>query len=203
MTNFSKIPFRYNLLFVFFLSISLASCTDTQSNSSTVAEKNTAEVTADPFLEMYTDLMIPGSGLLFRGVDFDMSRTEVRKVEMNRSECSETDSEKENQLIITTDLGPETLDFADVKYTFDEKGLYFIEVETYAITEAKSNYLYNKVKDYYTASLGEGDFAEDGYLEFKGSNKNYSYQVAIKKIDLAATETEEASYGMFLLFSMK
>ena len=84
-----------------------------------------------------------------------------------------------------------------------EKGLYFIEVETYAITKEKSSYLYNKIKDYYVASLGESTVAEDGYLEFKGANKKYTYQVAMKEILLEATETEEESYGIFLLFSMK
>lgn len=203
MKNTTKSSFHKSLLFVLFLAVSLVSCSETQSVDAPLNNENDTVVSAEPFLEMYNDLMIPGSGLLFRGVDFDMSRTEIRKIEMSRSECSETESEKENQLIITTDLGSETLDFADIKYTFDEKGVYYIEAETYAITKEKADYLFNEVKYFYSSSLGEGVLAEDGYLEFKGSNKRYKYQVAMKEIVLEATETEQASYGMYLLFSMK
>lgn len=191
------------LIALLFIATSITSCNSNSSNTDTANSENNTTVSSEPFLEMYNDLVIPGSGLLFRGVDFDMSRTDIRKIEMDRPECSETPSEKENQLIITTDLGPETLDFADVKYTFDEKGMYYIEVETYVITKAKADYLYNKVKYFYTNSLGEGVLAEDGYLEFLGSSKKYKYQVAMKEIVLEATATEEASYGMYLLFSMK
>ena len=176
MKNMIKTPLQTILFFAIALSISLISCTNAQSNIASLGTDNKTTVSDEPFLKMYTDLMIPNSGLLFRGVDFDMSRAEIRKIEIDRATCSETDSEKENQLIITTDLGPELLDFADVKYTFDEKGMYFIEVETYAITKEKASYLYNKVKDYYASSLGESAIAEDGYLEFKGTNKKYNYQ---------------------------
>jgi hypothetical protein len=203
MKYLTKSPFQTVLLFVIALSISLISCSETQPGETSLKKENLTPVSDEPFLKMYTDLVIPNSGLLFRGIDFDMSRTEVRKIEINRAACSETIGKKYNQLIITTDLGPQVLDFADLKYTFDEKGLYFIEVETYAITKEKSSYLYNKIKDYYVASLGESTVAEDGYLEFKGANKKYNYQVAMKEILLEATETEEESYGIFLLFSMK
>ncbi len=187
------------------MSFALYSCNTSESKAGINTQPKTStteEIVKDPFLILYNDLMLPGSGKLFRGVDFDMSRSDIKKIELARTACTETDSEKENQLIITTDMGSETLDFADIKYTFDEKGMYYIEVETYAITSEKSSYVYNKIKDYYSSSLGEGTLAEDGYLEFSSSNKNYKYQVAIKEINLDATETEEATYGMYLLISM-
>lgn len=200
-----EISYMKNLVLLLLLSWSLCSCNTSENKKNInkpLSATATKEIVKDPFLILYNDLMLPGSGKLFRGVDFDMSRSEIKKIELARVSCVETDSEKDNQLIITTDMGSETLDFADIKYTFDEKGMYYIEVETYAITKEKSSYVYNKIKDFYTSSLGEGTLAEDDYLEFSSSNKRYKYQVAIKEINLEATETDDATYGMFILISM-
>jgi hypothetical protein len=45
---------------------------------------------------------------------------------------------------------------------------------------------------HYTKKLGAGVVAEDGYLEFKGKFKTYTYVVALSKIDY------EDSPGMYM-----
>lgn len=194
---------------ILMFSLSLFSCNNSGSNLKLSKEnlnnskKSTQEIIKEPFLILYEDLILPGSGGLFRGVGFDMSMKEVKKIEIERAKCSETDTEKDNQLIITTDLGLETLDFADIKYTFDKDGLFYIEAESYSITKEKSDFIFNKVKNFYTSSLGEGKIADDGYLEFFGATKKHKYQVALKKIILTEEEEGNESFGMYLLFSIK
>jgi hypothetical protein len=52
--------------------------------------------------------------------------------------------------------------------------------------------VYDMVVAHYTKKLGAGVVAEDGYLEFKGKFKTYTYVVALSKIDY------EDSPGMYM-----
>lgn len=141
--------------------------------------------------ELYGDLMEISSGGVFRGVSFDMSKSKVLDVENARSTTSVYRDEG-NELVITTDMGPEILNFADVTYTFDSKGLYHIKVESYAIEKASADEVFNKVKSYFTNKLGSPKLADDDYYEFYGKNGKYDYTVAIYNLDY------EESPGMYM-----
>ncbi|MCD8528791.1 MAG: hypothetical protein LRY27_02175 [Chitinophagales bacterium] len=80
----------------------------------------------------FNDLMEISAEGVFRGASFDMPKDEVLKLEAARTKTVDIfEDESETELIITTDMGPEAADFADVTYSFDNKGLYKIDVETY------------------------------------------------------------------------
>ena len=122
----------------------------------------------------YNDLMLPSTSGVFRGISFDMSKDEVLDIETARSTVDIYQDETEDEVIVTTDMGKEILDFGDITYKFDEQGLYGIKVETYAI-------------------------AEDGYYEFTATDKvsGNDYSIDIKNID----DVEE-SFGMYMYFDL-
>jgi hypothetical protein len=83
--------------------------------------------------DLFNDLIEPlNTQGVFRGVWFDMSKTAVKDVETDKTTTSVYRDEEQTELVITTDMGDNILDFADITYTFDDKGLYHIGVETYA-----------------------------------------------------------------------
>ena len=141
----------------------------------------------------YTDLMEIESGGVFRGASFDMTKEAVYGYETERSTTSVYQDDP-NEFVITTDMGSDILNFADVTYKFDEEGLYHIKVETYATDAGAAEQLYQKIKSFYTGKYGAGVIAEDGYLEFKGSNRSHDYIVAIENLGY------EDSPGMYLYF---
>ncbi|MCD8528892.1 MAG: hypothetical protein LRY27_02745 [Chitinophagales bacterium] len=136
----------------------------------------------DPTI-LFNDLVEPDAGGIFRGVSFDWTKEQVKTLELKRSTTDIYTDELDEELVVTTDMGAEAMNFADVSYFFDDKGLYSIEAETYSVTQEITDDVYAKVKDYYTNKLGAGTLAEDGYLEFKGSYKSYKYTVAMQKLD--------------------
>jgi len=143
--------------------------------------------------DLFNDLIEPGTTQgIFRGVSFDLSKAAVKTIETNKTTTSVYSEDVETELIITTDMGDNILDFADITYTFDDQGLYHIKVETYGTDLKVSNKVYDMVVAYYTKKLGAGVMAEDGYLEFKGKFKTYTYVVALSKIDY------EDSPGMYM-----
>lgn len=156
----------------------------------------------DPIDIMFNDLMQPEAGGMFRGLDFDMDIVTVEKVELARKTSTKNNSEKEGELFITTDLGKEVLDFADLKYNFDDKGLYVLSAEGYITTEEKSKAFYKKLSDYYTTKHGAGKLAADGYMDFEGKTDKMSYQVSLKEINYPPTETEKGSYGFSIIYSI-
>lgn len=142
--------------------------------------------------DQYADLMEVESGGIFRGVNFNMSKEAVKNYELDRNTTSVYQEDEPNELIITTDMGDDILNFADITYKFDEQGLYHIKVETYG-TDAKSvEKVYDMVKEFYTNKLGSGVIAEDGYLEFYGKNRSYNYTVAMENLGY------EDSPGMYI-----
>lgn len=146
--------------------------------------------------DQFADLMEVESGGLFRGVNFDMSKEAVLDYESARSTTSVYQDEEDFELIITTDMGPDILNFADITYTFDEKGLYHIKVETYSTDAGAAEKVFKKVKEYYTNKLGDGVLAEDGYTEFYGKSRSYDYTVAIENLGY------EDSPGMYMYIYM-
>ena len=149
--------------------------------------------------QLYYDLMQPTASGVFRGVHFDMSKDEVYDTESVRSTVDVYKDETDEELIVTTDMGKEILDFGDITYRFDEQGLYSIKVETYAITLEGSTEVCNMIIENYTEKYGAPTWAEDGYNEFTTTDEatGHEYSIAIKNID-----DVEDSYGMYIYFDL-
>lgn len=149
---------------------------------------------------LYNDLMLPTTGGVYRGVHFDMNRDEVYDIETARSTVDVYKDETDEELVITTDMGKEILDFGDITYRFDEQGLYGIKVETYAVSLEGATEVFDMVIDTYTEKFGEPTVAEDGYSEFNATDdlSGHDYTIAVKNID----DVEE-SYGMYMYFDLK
>lgn len=147
----------------------------------------------------YNDLMLPTTSGVFRGVSFDMSKSKVTNMETSRSTVDIYQDETEDELIVTTDMGKEILDFADITYKFDEQGLYSIKVESYAVTFEGATEDFNMIIEHYTEKFGEPSIAEDGYYEFSATDNvsGNDYSIAIKNID----DVEE-SFGMYMYFDL-
>lgn len=146
---------------------------------------------------LYEDLMLPETEGVFRGIEFDMSKEQVTKIETSRETVDIFDDQSEGSLIITTDMGPETLNFADITYDFDEKGLYAISVETYAKTPEEATEVFDLVIKEYSSKYGAPTIAEDGFSEFKAENANSKFNIAVKNI----TDLED-SFGMYMYFDI-
>ena len=146
---------------------------------------------------LYEDLMMPEAEGFFRGINFDMTKSEVKDIETARKTVSIFEDEAENEFIITTDMGPETLNFADITYNFDTEGLYAISVESYAISLEAATEVFDMVVEDYTAKYGAPTIAEDGFTEFKGKENGKEFNIAIKNID-----DLEDSFGMYLYFDI-
>lgn len=172
---------KFSLLFIALLGLSL-------TFGQRAGLERDGDVNVD---ELYNDLMELSSGGIFRGASFDMSKDKVKGIENARSTTSVYRDEG-NELVITTDMGPEILNFADVTYTFDSKGLYHIKVESYSMEKAEADEVYNKVKSHFTSKLGSPTLADDGYYEFYGKSGKYNYTVAIYNLDY------EESPGMYM-----
>ena len=147
--------------------------------------------------DLYKELMEISSGGVFRGVSFDWTKEQVLKLETSRTTTSVYRDEKPEELVITTDMGPDILNFGDITYTFDDKGLYHIKVETFATTNEGNKKVYQKIKDYYTSKFGKGVLAEDGYLEFSAKVKSQAYVIALDSLD------SETSPGIYMFIYMK
>ena len=184
-----------------FLSLLLIfGCKDSEEKKSKAAIASLDN--EDPYLKMFTEFMMIDGKSVFRGVNFDMTEDEVRKVEHSYATSRENSSEKMQELFFEVDLTSELLDFADVRYSFDEKGLYFINVESYLTSPEKSKSFYKNLESYFTKAFGEGVFADDGFLEFETTKNGQKIQAAIKEVNIAPTEKDKGSYGFYLLYSL-
>lgn len=190
-------------ILIFFSFLILAACSnDSASNSQFDIVETAALDSSDPYIDMFSDFMKFNPEYIFREVNFDMSEDEVRKTERSYKTSSENSSEKENELFFEVDLSSDLLDFADIRYSFDEKGLYFINVESYITTEEKSKSMNHNLETYLTNSYGKADIAEDGFQEFAATHKGLKVQIAYKEVNLPPTATEKGSYGFYLFYSL-
>jgi hypothetical protein len=147
--------------------------------------------------DLYNNLMEISSGGVFRGASFDWTKDQVLNLETARATTSVYRDENPEELVITTDMGADILNFGDITYTFDDNGLYHIKVETFATTNEANKKVFEKIKSYYTSKFGQGVIAEDGYLEFEGKTKTYNYVIALDALD------GEASPGIYLFFYLR
>lgn len=138
--------------------------------------------------KLFEDLFLPKSGGVFRGVNFNDSRETIETIEKSRSIVTVLDDQKEGEITFTTDMGIETLNFADITYLIDEKGMFGIDVETFIQDKEMANGVYDLSIKYLTKKFGAGEIAIDGYTEFKDSKNNILF--AIKDI------SEADDYGM-------
>ena len=139
---------------------------------------------------LFEDLILPDVDGIFRGVDFNMSKSQVLKIE-NR-ETTSIYADEEIKLIITSDMGADFNNFADIYYWFDENGLDYIELETYAISGELSVATFEMVKDYYTQKMGKHSINENGFMEFHGKHNGQHYTIEIDYVDIAN------EYGMYI-----
>lgn len=194
-----------NYFYLLFLAALFTACQNTTSTDEpneevevdVVEEENTRSTTTNP---LFNDLMMPTAGGMFRGVEFDMSREKVYKLETSRSTITVFQDETDEELVLTTDMGKEVLDFADITYRFDEQGLYGIQVETYVTSLEKSTEVFDMIVAQYTEEFGEPTIAEDGYTEFDAYSEKsgYDYKISIKNL-----EDYEDSFGMYMYFDMQ
>lgn len=146
---------------------------------------------------LYEDLMLPETTGVFRGIDFNMSKSEVKAIETARKTITIYEDESENKLIVTTDMGPDKLNFGDITYDFDGKGLYGISVETYAKTLEDATAVFDLAVKEYTSKYGAPIVAEDGFTEFEAELNGSKFSIAIKNI----TDFDE-SFGMYMYFDV-
>jgi len=146
---------------------------------------------------LFQDLMLPETEGVFRGIEFDMSKDQVKEIETSRETVEIFDDQSESSLIITTDMGPETLNFADITYDFDDKGLYAISVESYAVSLEAATEVFDMVIAEYTEKYGAPTIAEDGFSEFEATYGDTKFIVAVKNI----TDLED-SFGMYMYFDI-
>jgi hypothetical protein len=133
--------------------------------------------------DQFNQLMELSSGGIFRGASFDMAKSDVLDIENSRNTTSVYKDEEDTELVITTDMGADIMNFADVTYTFDEQGLYHIGVESYAVSKSSADRVFDMVKSYYTNKLGTPTLAEDGFYEFYGKYSGYDYVIAIYNLE--------------------
>lgn len=191
------------LFYLFLVSGLLFSCDSTEKTSGEETEVEVEETSSDSRSTttnpLFNDLMVPTADGVFRGTSFNMSRSEVYEIETSRSTVSIYKDDTEDELIITTDMGKEILDFGDVTYRFDEQGLYSIKVETYATSLEVATEVFDLIIEKYTAAYGEPTIAEDGYYEFTATDaaSKLDYSISVKNID----DVEE-SFGMYMYFDL-
>ena len=133
--------------------------------------------------DQFNQLMELSSGGIFRGASFDMAKSDVLDIENSRNTTSVYKDEEDTELVITTDMGADIMNFADVTYTFDEQGLYHIGVESYAVSKSSADRVFDMVKSYYSNKLGTPTLAEDGFYEFYGKYSGYDYVIAIYNLE--------------------
>ncbi len=112
-----------------------------------------------------------------------MAKSDVLDIENSRNTTSVYKDEEDTELVITTDMGADIMNFADVTYSFDEQGLYHIGVESYAVSKSSADSVFDMVKSYYTNKLGTPTLAEDGFYEFYGKYSGYDYVIAIYNLE--------------------
>lgn len=142
---------------------------------------------------MFLDLIRPETAGMFRGVEFDMSKDEVKKIETSRGNVTIYKDETPEELIVTTDMGRNKSNFADITYGLDSKGLYSVTVESYTDTKENALEVFNEVKKYLTDKNGAPYEAEDGFSEYTLQRNDKKYMIAIKNINDA-----ENSFGMYI-----
>lgn len=160
-------------------------CGDSSSSS---AETKSSDDAKESYDVLFNDLFLPGSGGIFRGVNFENSREDIIELETSRETISILDDDSEYTITYTSDMGKETLNFADIVYDVDEYGLYAITVETYAIDKETADAVLKLTLDYLTDLYGEPEVASDGFNEFTSEEAGVIF--AVKDIGL------EESYGM-------
>lgn len=197
------------IIHLIFLGAFLFACTSETTNSTD--ETTDTATTEDVVVEdtndersttnnaLYNDLMLPTTGGVFRGIHFDMTRSQVYDIETSRSTIDVYKDETDEELVVTTDMGKEILNFGDITYRFDEQGLYAIKVETYATTLEVATEVFDMIVEEYNSRYGEATIAEDGYSEWTAtdSETGYDYAIAVKNID-----DIDDSFGMYMYFDI-
>lgn len=167
-------------LFVFF------ACGNSNSVKEPIAEL------PESYSVLFTDLFQVEDGGIFRGVEWDMTKEQVLKIESKRSTSTVLENEEDKKLVITSDMGKDVLNFADITYAFDEKGLYNIGVETFAVDAATADMVHEEVLKFLNEKYGQSEVASDGFIEYKDKAKKLL--IAVSKIEL------EDSFGMYIYF---
>lgn len=188
MKFFTAIPF----IVLFFVS-----CSSKQNATEPKPEnRSTSEQVFENFLRS-------DEGKMFRAIDFNMTISEVRKIEREQSNTSEMHSEKMNEVKFQLDLSDQFLDFAELVYFFDAGGLSFISANGYFKSKKNADAFYKHLEKYFTTKYGNGEWADDGFLEITTEYNKNPLLIAIKPIDFTASSAEnENSYGFFLFFSL-
>lgn len=175
-----------NLLLIILLPLAIFTACGDSGTSST--ETSASEDGKESYEVLFNDLFLPGSGGVFRGVSFEDSREDIKKLETSRSTITILDEESEYSLTFTSDMGKEALNFADIEYSVDDMGMYAVTVETYAVDKETADAVLKLTLDHLTSLYGASELASDGFNEFVSEEEGVIF--AVKEIDL------EESFGM-------
>ena len=174
------------LLLIMLLPLAIfTACGDSGSSST---ETTASEDGKESFEVLFNDLFLPGSGGVFRGVNFEDSRAAITELETSRKTITVLNDDSDYYVSFTSDMGKEVLNFADIEYSVDDMGMYGVSVETYAIDKETADAILKLTLDYLTDLYGESEVASDGFYEFSSEDDGVIY--AVKDIGF------EESYGM-------
>lgn len=195
---------KYSLFFLsFILFFGCKSDNPKTEIKEEVASAPAPDENVDPYLKMLINFLDIKDEHLFRGINFDMTSEEVRKIERLFPTSRENASEKERELFFEVDLSEELLDFADLRYSFDEQGLYLINVSAYVTTEEKAFALNRYLNEYLSLRYGPATLAEDGFYEYLSSMNGRGIMISTKPVNIPPKGGNAGSYGFYLYFSFE
>jgi hypothetical protein len=173
-------------LFIFlFPLLFIAACNNQPSETTTdLVDEEAIEL---PII-LFNDLFLPAQGGFIRGVDFGMDRAAILAIEEKIEKSVVFKDEDDVELVITTDMGRDVMNFGDITYLFEDGELYAIIIETYLISPETSEGVFQHVIDYLNTKYGEGMVAEDGFVDYVTDN----LLIAVRNFDI------EDSYGMYM-----
>jgi hypothetical protein len=128
--------------------------------------------------EMVDIIMGKSNRSVCRGLHFNLPYEEVKNAEsgLELYEFSEP-----YYFTVSLDIYEDYLEFVDITYDFDEKGLYYISMEGYMATIERAGNLVDEFRHRFSQRFGKSNMAEDGFEVWQGLDKesNFYFEVAI------------------------
>lgn len=128
--------------------------------------------------EMVEMIMGSSNRKVSRGLHFNMPFEQVKEAESGLELYEQAEP---FFFTVSLDVYEKYLEFVDITYDFDEKGLYYITMEGYLATMERTEKLVDEFRHRFTKRYGKSKMAEDGFEVWQGLDKvsNFYYEVAI------------------------
>lgn len=142
---------------------------------------------------LLTKLLLPSSGGVFRGVDFNMMEDELNALEEARYNVSFSYDDIDDDLYyyVGYDVALDENNIAYVDYVIDLYGVVEIYADVYTENDKLALDFYNAINSYYTNLIGVGTLDSDGWVLFEG-------QYGEDLFDLYIKLQEDDTYGDFV-----